>query len=532
MRVKLIIAAAALTLATAFAGRPRAEAQTPQRCATWEPGACSRAGVRVGVITDRTTYAAGAAVTFHVSVTNVTAAPIMLSFASGNCIIRLAVRDGAGVEVARIVADLLGNIVPSLSGGPVCTRDIATLSLAPAETRIVAVVWDQHRISVEEAEQRVAPGDYRVYAEVGGVESGPATFSIEPPQTVDIPGRVSLEPGRTVTFRRASDGASLTVIGATLTIGVALTDAMPPNEPPLSVPSIVFGEAMGLPSPPSCSGANTAVVGETLTNSCAVQPGGPNARLTFTVTPCRGGPLCPIACPPGTRPEAIGRCTPIPVRMATIPGSAELQSGESVTFRRAADGATLSVRLNYDTIRRTVSYDGSTLTIDPPYSGECWIAPATAFASWRRCGASGVSQVRADATSEGIRIELIPAPPQPICPDTGQPAPVVAPGQIGPCPSLSVGPNPPGVARTILPVSACSNVALTFTDDTPVARVERAVRPGGALEAVWRWDAARQRFLGWSPVPDAPNDFITVNRLDTVFLCIRGEAVLDQPDPR
>jgi hypothetical protein len=39
-----------------------------------------------------------------------------------------------------------------------------------------------------------------------------------------------------------------------------------------------------------------------------------------------------------------------------------------------------------------------------------------------------------------------------------------------------------------------------------------------ALIAIWRLGATRYRFDGWSPLPNASNDFTTVARLDAVFL--------------
>ena len=52
--------------------------------------------------------------------------------------------------------------------------------------------------------------------------------------------------------------------------------------------------------------------------------------------------------------------------------------------------------------------------------------------------------------------------------------------------------------------------------------------PAGALIAVWKLDNARRRFLAWSPVADAPNDFTTINPVEPVWLCIRSPATLVQ----
>jgi hypothetical protein len=92
------------------------------------------------------------------------------------------------------------------------------------------------------------------------------------------------------------------------------------------------------------------------------------------------------------------------------------------------------------------------------------------------------------------------------------------------------------VGAVPLPLAAgCNNVTLTYPDGTALAKVARYVLTGPYLipsplpEAIWRYDNAAQRFLGWSPNPSAPNDFDQVNRLDTVFICVRGASALYQP---
>ena len=109
------------------------------------------------------------------------------------------------------------------------------------------------------------------------------------------------------------------------------------------------------------------------------------------------------------------------------------------------------------------------------------------------------------------------------------------------------GECPPGQQavnfRTCLPESyirmnlaaGCNNVTLAFPDHTLVgvvaARVfERSINlEFTRVEAVWKFDASAQRFLGWVGIVDAPVDFQEVNRLDVVYLCITKPGFLMQP---
>lgn len=84
-------------------------------------------------------------------------------------------------------------------------------------------------------------------------------------------------------------------------------------------------------------------------------------------------------------------------------------------------------------------------------------------------------------------------------------------------------------AETVALTGGCANVALTWTDGTPLATVAAAISPQPALIAIWRFDAAAGHFRGWSPLPDAPNDLTSVNRLDAVFLCLREPGALSRP---
>jgi hypothetical protein len=81
--------------------------------------------------------------------------------------------------------------------------------------------------------------------------------------------------------------------------------------------------------------------------------------------------------------------------------------------------------------------------------------------------------------------------------------------------------------------AGCNNITavLAFPQTQVPLRagdVARATSPSDALFAIWRFDNARQRFLAWSPLPSAPNDFDTVNPLDPIWLCVRSASTLIQ----
>lgn len=81
-----------------------------------------------------------------------------------------------------------------------------------------------------------------------------------------------------------------------------------------------------------------------------------------------------------------------------------------------------------------------------------------------------------------------------------------------------------------LAANICSNVALTWPAGTPVATVAAAVAPADAVEAIWHFVNEERRFVAWSPIAGAPNDYTGVRqRLEAVFICTRGAATLTRP---
>ena len=78
-------------------------------------------------------------------------------------------------------------------------------------------------------------------------------------------------------------------------------------------------------------------------------------------------------------------------------------------------------------------------------------------------------------------------------------------------------------------------MTISFPDHTLVGVVAARVFERTAnleftrVEAVWKFDASAQRFLGWVGIVDAPVDFQEVNRLDVVYICITKPGFLMQP---
>ena len=81
-----------------------------------------------------------------------------------------------------------------------------------------------------------------------------------------------------------------------------------------------------------------------------------------------------------------------------------------------------------------------------------------------------------------------------------------------------------------LPVG-CTNLTLTWPQLTPLRMVAAAITPPGALESIWRFIPARQRFLGFAPTaPDPANDYTAISApLEAVFICMTAPGTLMRP---
>lgn len=87
----------------------------------------------------------------------------------------------------------------------------------------------------------------------------------------------------------------------------------------------------------------------------------------------------------------------------------------------------------------------------------------------------------------------------------------------------------PGQTEQVQLFTGCNNVTVTWPNGTPTSTVAQNVTPANILVAIWRFDNATQRFVGFSPIPNAPNDLVTVDRAQPVFICTNGNGTLNRP---
>jgi hypothetical protein len=78
----------------------------------------------------------------------------------------------------------------------------------------------------------------------------------------------------------------------------------------------------------------------------------------------------------------------------------------------------------------------------------------------------------------------------------------------------------PGAMKQLYP--GCNNIGLTFENGTASQTVVQAITPTGAVQAMWRHNAALNRFEGFSPAAAQASDLLTVNLWDAVWLCVGG----------
>jgi hypothetical protein len=76
----------------------------------------------------------------------------------------------------------------------------------------------------------------------------------------------------------------------------------------------------------------------------------------------------------------------------------------------------------------------------------------------------------------------------------------------------------PGATKQLYP--GCNNISLTFPNGTTSQEVVQAVTPAGSIQAMWRHNAALNRFDGFAPAAPQASDLLSVNFLDSVWLCV------------
>jgi hypothetical protein len=102
-----------------------------------------------------------------------------------------------------------------------------------------------------------------------------------------------------------------------------------------------------------------------------------------------------------------------------------------------------------------------------------------------------------------------------------------APVEAEPVASITL-PDPGG---TVQLYPGCNNISLTFPDGTASQEVVQAVTPAGVVDAMWRHNAAENRFEGFSPAAPQASDLLTVTFLDAVWLCVTGAPPSETATP-
>ena len=236
------------------------------------------------------------------------------------------------------------------------------------------------------------------------------------------------------------------------------------------------------------------------------------------------GVILGVAGPPGLLRNVAGQSPtqpPFPSTRVGIPGSANLAPSSAVTFFRApCEG----------------------LPSPSPSPGQfpvhCPAPPSILTVAYV---ANPASTARVDVAYDGVRLTLTaPAGVAVRVEPPDEAACTAADGE----PSVVQCRLPPNLSRmspvrfttaTVAPVEmialaeGCNNVVLTWPNGTSPATVAAAVTPRTALSAIWRLDSATSRFRAWSPLPSAPNDLTSFNRLDAVFICMQTPGALSRP---
>jgi PKD repeat protein len=81
---------------------------------------------------------------------------------------------------------------------------------------------------------------------------------------------------------------------------------------------------------------------------------------------------------------------------------------------------------------------------------------------------------------------------------------------------------------TVTLLRGCNNITITWPNGTSLGTVVGAISPA-VVASVWRYDTAGRRFQGFSPEAAIASDLRTVNRLDSVFICVTAAATLTRP---
>ena len=96
-------------------------------------------------------------------------------------------------------------------------------------------------------------------------------------------------------------------------------------------------------------------------------------------------------------------------------------------------------------------------------------------------------------------------------------------------PNVPAGATSAPTPRTVALPTGCTDLISGFPEGTAPAVVAAAVAPPQALSGIWRWDAARSLYFGYSPNIVAASDLTAINRGDTLRLCTTEPASITVP---
>jgi|GEM_PF-2198280 len=369
----------------------------------------------------------------------------------------------------------------------------------------------------------------------------PLTASVTVTETVTVTGPVTPQTAGVAVTQSVSNGFSSTLAGPVTATGLFYTvptvNAVPTSVTKACTTAAITGQPAG-----------TAQVGQTIsctvTATFASATGLPAQQANVTNTNATPATAA-FNCPAGTSP-CIFTETLTPTLAGTIPTESIVIGGTTFTPLLTGIGSVLAAGPLpgatgiVSVIKTIVDANGNAAPGNPTRSG---------FTFTVNCG-SGASAMSGQGTSDGNGVATISNVPAGNCtlretPATGFEIYSVIPANVssdignGGTINVTAGQTlnvavrnsqaqtPTEPVRLVGP--ACNAVSLTWPQGTPVATVAASITPQGVLEAIWRFDAVQNRFLGFSPNPNAPSDYVTANRLESVFICVRAEATLNRP---
>jgi hypothetical protein len=116
-------------------------------------------------------------------------------------------------------------------------------------------------------------------------------------------------------------------------------------------------------------------------------------------------------------------------------------------------------------------------------------------------------------------------------------SPTLAPGLYTIHPELAnTGTHPIGealplvIGQPYVMDAGCTPIPNGFHVTTTAAFFARTLDPVSALHSIWRYDAATNRYAGFSPTPNVPpNDLVSINPGDQLVMCLSSPGALLVP---